>query len=68
MGQNSTETRCRGFLLVESRYRGFSALESRCCGFSSYEKMPRNHDVVAFWSWNPDVVVYVPPWPRFRFH
>ena len=22
---------------------------------------------MVFWSWNPDVVVYVRPWPRFRF-
>ena len=57
-GQNSTETRCRDFLVLESRCRGFSALESRCRGFLSSEKM----------SWNHDVVVYVPPRPRFRFH
>ena len=31
-GQNSTETWCRGFLV----------LESRCCGFLSSEKMPWN--------------------------
>ena len=36
-GQNSTETRCRGFLV----------LEYRCRGFSSSEKMPWNHDAVA---------------------
>ena len=46
-GQNSIETRCRGFLVLESRCRGFSVLESRCRGFSSYEKMPWNHDVAA---------------------
>ena len=32
-GQNSTETRCCGFLVLESRCRGFSVLESRCSGF-----------------------------------
>ena len=47
MGQNSTETRCRGFLVLESRCHGFSVLESPCRGFSSSEKMPWNHDVVA---------------------
>ena len=45
-GQNSTGTRCRGFLVLESRCRGFSALESRCRGFLSSEKMSWNHDVV----------------------
>ena len=67
-GQNSTETRCRGFLVLESRCRGFLVLESRCRGFLSSEKTPWNHDVVAylspfldvvaFWSWNLDVVVF----------
>ena len=57
-GQNSTGTRFRGFL----------ALESGCRGFLSSEKMPWNHDVVAylslflavvvFWSWNLDVVIF----------
>ena len=76
--QDSTETRCRGFFI----------LESWCRGFLSSEKIPWNHDVVAylslfldvvvfwswnldvvaFWSWNLDVVVYVPPRPRFRYH
>ena len=28
----------------------------------------RDFDVMVFWSWNPDVVVYVPPRPRFRYH
>ena len=56
----------------------FLVLESRCHGFLSSEKTPWNHDVVAylslfldvvfFWSWNLDVVVYVPPRPRFRYH
>ena len=32
-GQNSAETRCRDFLVLESRCRGFSALECRCRGF-----------------------------------
>ena len=36
-GQNSTETRCRGFLF----------LESRCRGFLSSEKMRWDNDVVA---------------------
>ena len=45
--QNSAETRCRGFLVLESRCRGFSVLESRCRGILSSEKMPWNHDVVA---------------------
>ena len=31
-GQNSTETGCRGFLVLESLCRGFSALESECHG------------------------------------
>ena len=67
-GQNSTGTRCRGFLVLESRCRGFLVLESRCRGFLSSEKMPWNHDVVAylspfldvvvFWSWNLDVVAF----------
>ena len=67
-GQNSTGTRCRGFLALESRCRGFLVLESRCRGFLSSEKTPWNHDVVAylspfldvvvFWSWNLDVVVF----------
>ena len=46
-GQNSTETRCRGSLVLESRRRGFSVLESRCCGFSYSKKMPWNQDIVA---------------------
>ena len=37
-GQNSTPTRCRGFLVLQSRCRGFSALEPRCRGFLSSEK------------------------------
>ena len=67
-GQDSTGTRCRGFFI----------LESWCRSFLSSEKIPWNHDVVAylspfldvvvFWSWNLDVVVYVPPRPRFRYH
>ena len=57
-GQNSTGTRCPGFLV----------LESRCRGFLSPEKTPWNHnvvaylssflDVVVFWSRNLDVVVF----------
>ena len=47
IGQNSTETRCRGFLVLESRCRGFSVLEFRCRSFLSSEKMPWNNDVVA---------------------
>ena len=31
-GQNSTGTRCRGFLVLESRCRGFLVLELRCRG------------------------------------
>ena len=45
-GQNSTGTRCRGFLALESRCRGFLVLESRCRGFLSSEKMSWNYDVV----------------------
>ena len=36
-----------------SRCRGVLIPESRCR---------------VFWSWNFDVVVYVPPRPRFRYH
>ena len=67
-GQNSTGTRCRGFLALESRCRGFLVLEYWCRGFLSSEKTPWNHDVVAylsplldvavFWSWNLDVVAF----------
>ena len=46
-GQNSTETGCHGFLVLESRCCGFAALESLCCGFLSSEKKSWNHDVVA---------------------
>ena len=46
-GQNSTGTRCPGFLVLETRCRGFSALESRCRGFLSSEKMSWNHDVMS---------------------
>ena len=49
-GQNSTGTRCRGFLVLESRCRGFLVLESRCRSFLSSEKMSQNHDVVAYLS------------------
>ena len=45
--QNSTETGCHGFLVLESRCCGFSALESLCCGFLPSEKKSWNHDVVA---------------------
>ena len=45
-GQNSAETRFRGFLVLESRCRGFSSLESRCRGFLYSEKISWNHDVV----------------------
>ena len=31
MGQNSTGTRCRGFLVLESRCRGFLVFEPQCC-------------------------------------
>ena len=67
-GQNSTGTRCRGFLALESGYRGFLVLESQCHGFLFSKKTPWNHDVVAylspfldvvvFWSWNLDVVAF----------
>ena len=57
-GQNSTGTRCRGFLALESRCRGFLVLESRCRGFLSSEKTPWNHDVVAYLSPFLDVVVF----------
>ena len=60
-GQNSTETRCCGFLDLESRCSGFSVLESQCRGFSSSEKMPRNHDFVAQLSLFLDVVVFQSP-------
>ena len=67
-GQNSTGTRCGGFLALESRCRGFLVSESLCRGFLFSEKMPWNHDVVAYlspfldavflWPWNLDVVVF----------
>ena len=37
-GQNSTETRCRGFLVLESRCRGFSVLESHVVAFRLLKK------------------------------
>ena len=37
-GENSTETGCHGFLVLESRCLGFSSLESLCSGFLSSEK------------------------------
>ena len=40
-GQNSAETRCRGFLALESRCRGFSALESPGRGFLVLESRCR---------------------------
>ena len=46
-------SRCRGALIPESRWRVFLVLESWCR---------------VFWSWNFDVVVYVPPRPNFRYH
>ena len=46
-GQNSAETQCRGFLVLESPCVSFSVLESRCRGFLSSEKMPWDYDVVA---------------------
>ena len=58
-GQNSTGTRCRGFLAWESRCRDFLVLESRCCGFLSSEKTPWNHDVVAYLSLFLNVVVFL---------
>ena len=36
--QNSAETRCRGFLVLESRCRGFSTLESRSVAFCLLKK------------------------------
>ena len=39
--QNSAETRCRGFLVLESRCRSFAALESRCRGFLVLESRCR---------------------------
>ena len=56
--QNSTGTRCRGFLALESRCRGFLVLESRCRGFLSPEKTPWNNDFVAYLSLVLDVVVF----------
>ena len=57
-GQNSTGTRCRGFLALESRCRGFLVLESRCRDFLFSEKTPWNHDVLAYLSLFLDVVVF----------
>ena len=36
-GQNSAETLCCGFLVLESQCCGFLVLESWCCGFSVLE-------------------------------
>ena len=47
------KSRCRGFLVLESGFRGFLVLESGCRGSLVLES---------------DVVVYVPPQPRFRHH
>ena len=60
-GQNSTETPCRGFLVLESRCHGCSVLESRCHSFLSSEKMPWNHDVVDQLSPFLDVVLFQSP-------
>ena len=57
-GQNSTGTRCHGFLVSESRSCDILVLESRCRGFLSSEKTPWNHDVVAYFSSFLDVVVF----------
>ena len=35
-GQNSAETQCRGFWVLESGCHGFSVLESRCIETSSF--------------------------------
>ena len=40
-GQNSTGTRCRGFLALEPRCRVFLVLESRCRGFLVLESRCR---------------------------
>ena len=40
-GENSAETQCRGFLVLESLYRDFSAMESRCRGFLVLESRCR---------------------------
>ena len=63
-GQNSTGTRCRGFLVLESQYRGFLVLESRCCCFLFSEKMYWNHDVVVYlstflnvWCFSPQISI-----------
>ena len=53
LGKNALESRCRGLFVSISRCRDVLVPESRCRGF---------------WSWNLDVVVYVPPRFRFRYH
>ena len=60
-GQNSTGTRCHGFLVLESWCRGSLVLESSCRGFLSSGKTLWNHDFVAYLSPFLDVVVFWTP-------
>ena len=52
-GQNSEETRCRGFLVLKSRCYGFSVLEYWYRDFLSSEKMSWYHNVVVYLSASP---------------
>ena len=45
-GQNSTGTRCRGFLVMEPPCRVFLSWNLDVVAFLSSEKMPLNYDVV----------------------
>ena len=44
-------------------HSGQNSTRTQCCGFISL-----NLDVVVFWLWNPDVMVYVLPQPRFYYY
>ena len=52
-GQNSGETRCRGFLVLKSRCHGFSVLEYWCRDYLPSEKMSWYHNVVVYLSVSP---------------
>ena len=68
------ESQCRGFLVLKSRYDGFLVFESRCRDFLVLESRCPGFLVLESWCcvflswWSPDVIVYVPPRPRFRYH
>ena len=61
--ENALGSRCRGLIVSVSRCRDVLVPESRSRSFWSW-----NLYSVFFWSWDLDIVVYVFPRPRFRFH